>query len=106
MVLGGLVLAPLGGLRTYYDEAVADEQRADGLLRVPRAVFDERRYDEVVLLDERLAHLRLGAGGSALEALRYLLDGERRADAHDDRGRRDACRRGGGRAGADRAGPW
>ena len=73
VMLGGLVLAPLGGLRAYYDEAAAEEQRADGLLRVPRAVFDERRYDEVVLLDERLARLRLGAGGNALEALRYLL---------------------------------
>ena len=51
VMLGGLVLAPLGGLRTYYDEATADERTADGLLRVPRAVFDERRYDEVVLLD-------------------------------------------------------
>ena len=73
MVLGGLVLAPLGGLRTFYDEAAAEEQTADGLLRVPRAVFGERRYDEVVLLDERLALLRLGAGGNALEALHYLL---------------------------------
>lgn len=73
VALGGLVLAPLGGLRAYYDEAAAEEQRADGLLRVPRAVFDERRYDEVVLLDERLARLRLGAGGNALEALQYLL---------------------------------
>jgi hypothetical protein len=73
MVLGGLVLAPLGGLRTYYDESAAEEQAADGLLRVPRAIFDERRYDEVVLLDERLARLRLGAGGNALEALQYLL---------------------------------
>lgn len=73
VVLGGLVLAPLGGLRAYYDEATAEERAADGLLRVPRAVFDERRYDEVVLLDERLARLRLGAGGNALEALHYLL---------------------------------
>jgi hypothetical protein len=73
VVLGGLVLAPLGGLRSYYDEAAAEEQTADGLLRVPRAIFDERRYDEVVLLDERLARVRLGAGGNALEALQYLL---------------------------------
>jgi len=73
VMLGGLVLAPLGGLRTFYDEAAAAEQASDGLLRVPRAVFDERRYDEVVLLDERLARLRLGAGGNALEALQYLL---------------------------------
>jgi 4-amino-4-deoxy-L-arabinose transferase-like glycosyltransferase len=73
VMLGGLVLAPLGGLRAYYDEATAEERAADGLLRVPRAVFDERRYDEVVLLDERLARLRLGAGGNALEALHYLL---------------------------------
>ena len=73
MVLGGLVLAPLGGLRTYYDEAAAEERTAEGLLRVPRAVFDERRFDEVVLLDERLVRLRLGAGGNALEALQYLL---------------------------------
>jgi hypothetical protein len=73
MVLGGLVLAPLGGLRSYYAEASAEERTADGLLRVPRAVFDERRYDEVVLLDERLARLRLGAGGNALEALQYVL---------------------------------
>ena len=73
MVLGGLVLAPLGGLRGYYDEATAEERTADGLLRVPRAVFGERRYDEVVLLDERLARFRLGAGGNALEALQYLL---------------------------------
>ncbi len=73
VVLGGLVLAPLGGLRTYYDEATAEEQTANGLLRVPRAVFGERRYDEVVLLDERLARLQLGAGGNALEALQYLL---------------------------------
>jgi hypothetical protein len=72
-MLGGLVLAPLGGLRSFYDEAAAAEQTSDGLLRVPRAVFDERRYDEVVLLDERLARLRLGAGGNALEALQYLL---------------------------------
>jgi hypothetical protein len=73
VVLSGLVLLPLGGLRGYYDEATAEERTADGLLRVPRAVFDERRYDEVVLLDERLARLRLGAGGNALEALQYLL---------------------------------
>lgn len=73
VVLGGLVLAPLGGLRSYYDEAAAEERTADGLLRVPRAVFGERRYDEVVLLDERLARLRLGAGGNGLEALQYLL---------------------------------
>ncbi len=73
VVLGGLVLAPLGGLRSYYEEATFEERTADGLLRVPRAVFDERRYDEVVLLDERLARLRLGAGGNALEALHYLL---------------------------------
>jgi hypothetical protein len=73
VVLGGLVLAPLGGLRGYYNEASAEEQTADGLLRVPRAVFDERRYDEVVLLDARLARLHLGAGGNALEALQYLL---------------------------------
>jgi hypothetical protein len=73
VILGGLVLAPLGGLRTYYDEAAAEERTAEGLLRVPRAVFDERRFDEVVLLDERLARLGLGAGGNALEALQYLL---------------------------------
>jgi len=60
-------------LRSYYDEAAVEERTADGLLRVPRAVFGERRYDEVVLLDERLARLRLGAGGNALEALQYLL---------------------------------
>ncbi len=53
--------------------AACSSAAADGLLRVPRAVFGERRYDEVVLLDERLARLRLGAGGNALEALRYLL---------------------------------
>ena len=51
----------------------AEERTADGLLRVPLAVFGDRRYDEVVLLDERLARLRLGAGGNALEALQYLL---------------------------------
>jgi hypothetical protein len=73
VMLSGLVLVPLGGLRAYYDESTSEEQTADGLLRVPRAVFDERRYDEVVLLDERLARLRLGAGGNALEALHYLL---------------------------------
>jgi hypothetical protein len=73
VMLGGLVLVPLGGLRAYYDESAAEEQTADGLLRVPRAIFDERRYDEVVLLDEGLARLRLGAGGNALEALQYLL---------------------------------
>jgi hypothetical protein len=73
VVLGGLVLAPLGGLRSYYEEAAAEGQTSVGLLRVPRAVFAERRYDEVVLLDERLARLRLGAGGNALEALHYLL---------------------------------
>jgi 4-amino-4-deoxy-L-arabinose transferase-like glycosyltransferase len=73
VVLSGLVLVPLGGLRSYYDEAAAEERTADGLLRVPRAVFGERRYDEAVLLDERLARLRLGAGGNALEALQYLL---------------------------------
>jgi hypothetical protein len=73
VVLGGLVLAPLGGLRSYYEESSAEGQASIGLLRVPRAVFDERRYDEVVLLDERLARLRLGAGGNALEALQYLL---------------------------------
>jgi hypothetical protein len=73
VVLGGLVLAPLGGLRSYYAEAAADERTADGLLRLPRAVFDERRYDEVVLLDDRLARRRLGAGGNALEALQYLF---------------------------------
>jgi hypothetical protein len=73
VVLGGLVLAPLGGLRAYYDAASAEERMADGLLRVPHAVFEERRYDEVVLLDECLARLRLGAGGNALESLQYLL---------------------------------
>jgi hypothetical protein len=73
VVLGGLVLAPLGGLRAYYAEATAEERSADGLPRVPRAVFAERRYDEVVLLDERLARMRIGAGGNALEALQYLL---------------------------------
>ena len=73
MMLGGLVLVPLGGLRAYYDQAAAEERTADGLLRVPRAVFDERRYNEVVLLDDRLVRLRLGAGGNALESLQYLL---------------------------------
>jgi 4-amino-4-deoxy-L-arabinose transferase-like glycosyltransferase len=73
VMLGGLVLVPLGGLRSYYDEATVEERTADGLLRVPRAIFGERRYDEVVLLDDRLARLRLGAGGNALEALKYLL---------------------------------
>ncbi len=73
VALGGLVLSPLGGLRSYYEQAAAEGQTSAGLLRVPRAVFDERRYDEVVLLDERLARLHLGAGGNALEALQYLL---------------------------------
>jgi hypothetical protein len=73
MVLGGLVLAPLGGLRSYYEASAAERQTGAGLLLVPSAVFDERRYDEVVLLDERLARLRLGAGGNTLEALQYLL---------------------------------
>lgn len=73
MVLGGLVLAPLGGLRAYYEETNAERQTSAGLLLVPNAVFEERRYDEVVLLDERLARLRLGAGGNTLEALQYLL---------------------------------
>ncbi|MGE3271163.1 MAG: ArnT family glycosyltransferase [Chloroflexota bacterium] len=73
MVLGGLVLAPLGGLRGYYDDAARERQVSAGLLLVPDAVFDERRYDEVVLLDEQLARVRLGAGGNALEALQYLL---------------------------------
>ena len=67
VALGGLVLAPLGGLRTYYARPPPRRSPAEGLLRVPRAVFDERRYDEAVLLDERLAGLRLGAGHS-LEA--------------------------------------
>lgn len=77
VALGSLVLAPLGGLRAYYAEASAEDRPGDaageGFLRVPRAVFDARRYDETVLLDERLATLRLGAGGNALEALRYHL---------------------------------
>ncbi len=73
VALGGLVLSPLGGLRGYYEETNPEERTGDGLLRVPPAVFDARRYDEVVLLDERLARLRLGAGGNALEALHYLL---------------------------------
>jgi 4-amino-4-deoxy-L-arabinose transferase-like glycosyltransferase len=73
MVLGGLVLAPLGGLRGYYDSTSAERQTSDGLLLVPNAVFAERRYDEIVLLDERLARQRLGAGGNSLEALQYLL---------------------------------
>ncbi|MFN8636314.1 MAG: DUF2723 domain-containing protein [Chloroflexota bacterium] len=73
MMLGGMVLVPLGGLRGYYAETTVEERTANGLLRVPRAVFDERRYDEVVLLDDRLAGLSLGAGGNALEALQYVL---------------------------------
>ena len=73
MMLGGMVLVPLGGLRGYYAETTAEERTANGLLRVPRAVFDERRYDEEVLLDDRLAGLSLGAGGNALEALQYVL---------------------------------
>ncbi|MCC7371819.1 MAG: glycosyltransferase family 39 protein [Chloroflexi bacterium] len=73
MVLGGLVLAPLGGLRSYYEEKSAERQTSAGLLLIPNAIFAERRYDEVVLLDERLAHVSLGAGGNTLEALQYLL---------------------------------
>jgi 4-amino-4-deoxy-L-arabinose transferase-like glycosyltransferase len=73
MMLGGLVLAPLSGLRSYYDSSSAERQTSAGLLLIPNAVFAERRYDEVVLLDERLARQRLGAGGNTLEALQYLL---------------------------------
>lgn len=73
VMLGGMVLVPLGGLRGYYAEATVEERTANGLLRVPRAVFDERRYDEEVLLDDRLAGVSLGAGGNALEALQYVL---------------------------------
>lgn len=73
VVLGGLVLAPLGGLRSYYGETSADDHAGDGLLVALRAVFDERRYDQVVLLDENLVRLKLRAGGHALEALRYLF---------------------------------
>ena len=71
--LGGLVLAPLGGLRSYYGEASAENRTGDGLMLALRPIFDERRYDQVVLLDENLAGVKLGAGGHALESLRYLL---------------------------------
>lgn len=73
VALGGLVLAPLSGLRAYYSEASGEGRTGEGLLRLPPAVFDERRYDEVVLLDERLADLPLGAGGNVLESVQYLL---------------------------------
>jgi hypothetical protein len=71
--LGGLVLAPLGGLRSYYGELNVDDRMGDGLMLALRPIFDERRFDQVVLLDENLATLKLGAGGHALESLRYLL---------------------------------
>lgn len=73
VILGGLVLAPVGGLRSYYGEVSADGRPGDGLLLILQPIFDERRYDQAVLLDENLARLKLGAGGHALESLRYLL---------------------------------
>ncbi|MCC6177561.1 MAG: hypothetical protein IT305_19855 [Chloroflexi bacterium] len=73
VALGGLVLVPLSGLRAYYVEVAADGQTGDGLLLALRAIFDARRYDEIVLLDEDLAGVKVGAGGNALESLRYLL---------------------------------
>jgi len=73
VVLSGLVLAPAGGLRAYYGDLGASERRGDGLMLALRPVFDERRFDQVVLLDENLARVKLGAGGHALESLRYLL---------------------------------
>ena len=73
VVLSGLVLAPAGGLRSYYGDPSASERRGDSLLLALQPVFDERRYDQVVLLDENLTRIKLGAGGHALESLRYLL---------------------------------
>src|SRR6185369_7216256 len=51
----------------------ANDRPGDGLLLVLQPIFNERRYDQVVLLDENLGQLKLGAGGHALESLRYLL---------------------------------
>ncbi len=72
-LLAALVLWPAANLHAYYADVTAKGRTGDGFLRATEVVLDERMLGEAVLLDDDLARVKLGAGGHALEAWRFLL---------------------------------
>ena len=48
-----------------------------------RLLFNERRYDQVVLLDENLTGFFLGAGGHALKMAPLLVHRQQSTNPHD-----------------------